>query len=75
MDRDTLDRTITTLLDEIHSHLSEATRIAKAAQACANAGSVTEGIEVSMDIEQLIHEAGRLHDAISLLDGMRREST
>lgn len=43
MDRDTLERTITTLLAEIYSRLSEATRIAKAAEACANAGSITEG--------------------------------
>jgi hypothetical protein len=75
MDRDTLDRTITTLLAEIHSRLGEATRIAKAAEACATAGSITEGIEVSMDIEQLIYEAGRLHDAASLLGRMRRAPT
>jgi hypothetical protein len=74
MDRDALDQTITTLLAEIHSRLSEATQIAKAAEACATAGSITEGIEVSMDIEQLIYEAGRLHDATSLLSRMRRES-
>jgi hypothetical protein len=72
MDRDTFDRTITTLLAEIHCRLSEATRIAKAAQACASAGSITEGIEVSMDIEQLIYNAGRLHDAAALLGRIRR---
>jgi hypothetical protein len=75
MDSDTLDRTITTLLAEIHSRLSEATQIAKAALACANVSSITEGIEVSMDIEQLIYEAGRLHDAASLLNRMRRKPT
>jgi len=55
-------------LSEIHSRLSEAARIAKAAEACASAGSIAEGISVSMDIEQLIYEAGRLHDAASLLN-------
>ena len=44
------------------------TLLAKAAEACASAGSVAEGIAVSMDIEQLIYEAGRLHDAASLLN-------
>ena len=53
---------------EIYSRLSEAARIAKPAEACANAGSVSEGVTVSMDIEQLIYEAGRLHDAASLLN-------
>ena len=68
MDRAVIEPAIKTLLTEIHSKLSEATRIAKAAEACATAGSISEGISVSMDIEQLIYEAGRLHDAASLLN-------
>jgi hypothetical protein len=32
------------------------------------AGSAAEGVTVSMDIEQLIYEAGRLQDAASLSD-------
>ncbi|MET4218182.1 hypothetical protein ABIB00_003399 [Bradyrhizobium sp. LB14.3] len=55
-------------LGEIHGRLSEAARIAKAAQVCAEAGSVSEAVTISMDIEQLIYEAGRLHDAASLLN-------
>ena len=61
------------LISEIRSRLSEATRIAKAAEACVLAGSVAEGVSVSMDIEQLIYEAGRLHDAASLLNRLSRE--
>ena len=41
-------------------------RIAKAAEACALAGSIAEGATVSMDIEQIISEAERLQDAASL---------
>jgi hypothetical protein len=37
------------------------------------AGRISEGVEVSMDIEQLIYEAGRLHDAASLLSSIRRD--
>jgi hypothetical protein len=59
---------IVACLTEIHSRLSQASQIAKAAEACASAGSIAEGISVSMDIEQLIYEAGRLHDAASLLN-------
>jgi hypothetical protein len=61
------------LLTEIPSRLSEAARIAKAAEACALTGSVAEGVTVSMDIEQLIYEAGRLQDAASLLNRLSRE--
>jgi hypothetical protein len=56
------------VLTEIHSKLNEAARIAKTAEACALAGSVAEGVIVSMDIEQLIYEAGRLQDAASPLN-------
>jgi hypothetical protein len=41
MDRATIEQAIRTMLTEIHSELSEAARIAKAAEACALAGSVT----------------------------------
>jgi hypothetical protein len=61
------------LLGEIHRRLDDAARIAKAAEACASAGSVAEGVSVSMDIEQLIYEAGRLQDAASLLNRLALE--
>lgn len=73
MDRATIEPAIRIVLTEIHSKLNEATRIAKAAEACALTGSVAEGVTVSMDIEQLIYEAGRLQDAASLLNRLSRE--
>jgi len=63
-----LTNAVAACLDEMHTRLSEAARIAKAAQACAKAGSLSEAITISMDVEQLIYEAGRLHDAASLLN-------
>jgi hypothetical protein len=48
-------------------------RIAKAAEACAVAGSITEAVTVSMDIEQLVYEAARLQDAASLLNRLSKE--
>jgi hypothetical protein len=73
MDRATIEPAIKILLSEIHSKLNEAARIAKAAEACAEAGSISEGVSVSMDIEQLIYEAGRPHDTASLLNRLSRE--
>ena len=73
MDRATIESAIKILLTEIHSKLSEAARVAKAAEACALAGSIAEGVSVSMEIEQLIYEAGRLGDAASLLNRLSRE--
>jgi hypothetical protein len=73
MDRNTIEPAIKIIISEIHSKLSEAARIAKAAEACVQAGSIAEGVSVSMDIEQLIYEAGRLQDAASLLNRLSRE--
>ena len=73
MNHATIELAIRMVLTEVHSRLSEAARIAKAAEACALAGSVADGVAVSMDIEQLIYEAGRLQDAVSLLDRLSRE--
>ena len=73
MDRATIEPVIRSVLTEIHSKLNEAARIAKAAEACALAGSVVEGVTVSMDIEQLIYEVGRLQDAASLLNRLSRQ--
>ena len=73
MDSVAINEAIKICLTEIHSRLSEAARIARAAEACAVAGSVAEGVTVSMEIEQLIYEAGRLHDAASKLDRLSSE--
>jgi hypothetical protein len=73
MDRATIEPAIKIILAEIHSKLSEAAGVAQAAKACADVGSIGEGVSVSMDIEQLIYEAGRLHDAASLLNRLSKE--
>ncbi len=73
MDHATIEPALKLLLSEIHSRLNEAARIAKAAEACALAGSVADGVAVSMDIEQILYESGRLQDAASLLNRLSRE--
>ena len=67
------DDAVTACFSKIHSRLAEATRIAKAAEACAQAGSVGEAVTISMDIEQLIYEAGRLHEAASLMNRLSQD--
>ncbi len=68
MDGETIEPAIKIILGEISAKLDEAARIAKAAAACAATGAVSEGVAVSMDIEQLVYEAGRLQDSASLLN-------
>jgi hypothetical protein len=73
MDRIAIEPAIKIILNQIRATLDEAARIAKAADACASTGAVAEGVAVSMDIEQLIYEAGRLQDAASLLNRLSSE--
>jgi len=66
MDREVTEKAIMIILTEIHLRLDEAARIAKAAEACAVAGSVAEGVTVSMDIEQIICSTGFPANSIRL---------
>jgi len=74
MDQAASNTAIKFLLSEIHHRLDDAASIAKAAEACADAGSVDKAVEIALDIEQLAYEAGRLLDAASLLNRISRTS-
>jgi hypothetical protein len=69
MNVEAVNEAIKICLAEISSKLDEATRLARAAEACVLAGSVAEGVAVSMDIEQLIYEAalsvGRVRQSVT----------
>jgi hypothetical protein len=73
MNRKIIEPAIQSIISEIRLKLDEAARIAKAAEACVLAGSVAEGVRISMGIEQLVYEAGRLQDAASLLNRLSQE--
>jgi hypothetical protein len=72
MDRTATEAAIKLYLKEISRRLDEAAGIAKAADACAEAGTVDKGVEVALDIEQLAYEATRLLDAASLLNRLSK---
>lgn len=59
---------IKTMLHQIRKQLDEAAQVAKAAVACADAGNVEKAIEIALDLEQPVYEAGKLLDAASLLN-------
>ncbi|RZN30342.1 hypothetical protein [Bradyrhizobium sp. Leo121] len=67
MDAQWIEPAIKACLLAIHAKLKEAEQIARAAAACAESGSISEGVRVAMEIEQLVYDAGRLQDAASLL--------
>ena len=73
MDAAVAETAIKAYLKEIHTRLDEAASIAKAANACAEAGNADKGVHVAMDIEQLVYEATRLLDAASLINRLAKE--
>jgi hypothetical protein len=59
MDMPTAQTTIKALLTEIRETLDKAASVAAAAQTCATAGNVDQGVEIALDIEQRAYEASR----------------
>lgn len=67
MDAPMLEATLKTHISELCQRLDEAAAIAKAAQACAEAGNLDKAIQIALDVEQLIYEATTLLNAASLM--------
>ena len=68
MDAQLVEATIKTYLTEIRSRLDKAAGIGRAADACAGAGFHEKGLEVALDMEQLLYEATMLLNAASLIN-------
>ncbi len=73
MDPQTVEVTLRAYLTGIRTRLDEAASIARAAEACALAGNVEKGVEVSHDIEQLLYEATTFLNAASMVRRISRE--
>jgi len=67
MDSQILDAVLSYNLTLISERLEQAHSIAKAAQACADAGNISKGLEIVLDIEQLIHEVNTALNAACML--------
>ena len=64
---ETIETTLKVFLREIRARLDEAASIAQAAEACADAGNIPKGIEIALDVEQLLYEVNTLLNAASLM--------
>jgi hypothetical protein len=73
MDAAIANLAIKVYLKEVRRRLDDAARIAKAADACAEAGSPDEAVSIALEIEQLVYEATRLLDAASLINRLAME--
>jgi ATP/maltotriose-dependent transcriptional regulator MalT len=62
-----LDTAITEFLQQAGQKLEQAVQIAKAAEACAEAGNPKKAVEIIMDIEDLVFRATALLDGATVL--------
>jgi hypothetical protein len=73
MDAHLVETTIKAYLTEIRSRLDKAAGIGRAADACAGAGFHEKGLEVALDMEQLLYEATTLLNAASLINRISQQ--
>ena len=72
MDPATLEITIKGHLKEMRERLDHAASIARAAQTCADTGNLEKGVEIALDVEQLIYEVNTFLNAASLINRINK---
>ena len=68
MDAHTVEIAIKVYLKEMRERLERAASIARAAEACADAGNVEKGIEVALDVEELVYDVNTFLNAASVIN-------
>jgi hypothetical protein len=68
MDPHTVEITIKVYLKQMRARLDKAASIARAAEACADSGDVEKGLEVALDVEQMIYEVNTFLNAASMIN-------
>ena len=67
-----VEATLKAHIAEMRQRLDQAAGIAKAADACAEAGNIEKAIEIALDVEQLIYEVSTFLYAASLMNRIYR---
>ncbi len=65
--RETIETTIRVYQSQMQTRLDEAAGIAQAAEVCADTGNFSKGIEIALDVEQLLHEVNTFLNAASMI--------
>ena len=67
MDPHILEATLKLHIKEMRERLDQAAGIARAAEACAEAGNLEKAVEIALDVEQLIYEVNTFLNAASMM--------
>ena len=65
---ETIERTIRVYLKQMRERLDQAASIAKAPEACADAGQIEKAVEVALNAEQLTYEVNTFLNAASMIN-------
>lgn len=65
---ETADAAIRDFIKEIRTRLDQAAAVARAAEACVEAGSPEQAVTIVLDVEQQLYEATTLLNAASLIN-------
>ena len=74
MDGTQRDALLITLLRDMRERLDRASSIGIAAQACGDNGNIAKGIEIALDVEQIIYEINTLLNAASLIHRIKGDA-
>jgi hypothetical protein len=72
MDAQTAELTTKAFLREIRQRLENAATVAKAAEACAEAGSIAQALSVALDLEEDVYDVRTLLNGASLIMRMSK---
>jgi hypothetical protein len=64
---ETVETTIRVYIRQMRARLDEAASIGKAAEACVGTGNFSKGIEIALDVEQLLYEVNTFLNAASMI--------
>ena len=73
MDANIIELVIKTHLKQMSDRLDQAASLGKAAVACADTGNISKGIEVALEVEQIIYEVTTLLNAASMINRVGAE--
>lgn len=73
MDSSQRDALLIALLRDMRERLDRASSIGIAAQACSDNGNIAKGIEIALDVEQMIYEISTLLNAASLIHRIKAD--
>jgi len=68
MDARMVEATLKLHLSEMRERLERDAGIAKAAEACAEAGNIEKAIEIALDVEQLTYEINTFLNTASMIN-------